>query len=311
MMVETKEPWVEKYRPVTLSDLAMSLEPMVVNKIMSLTNANVPHLMLFGDPGSSKTSAAIAIAKHLDADFVELNASDNRGINMISDLVNNFCRAVGPDDKIKIIILDEADNITKKAQQQLINFMENYPKVRVFFTCNDFDQMIEPLQSRCMLMRFPKPTPERSVDVMKMVLKKEGVKGNIGAIRRVVRESRGDLRVAINNLQAISVTNGSVDDAGVSAYFCQPSMQSVLQVVETAMKKGPNEAMAAYIELNRSGINGVDFMTVLRDLLQEDPTFPRRMAIMGHIHKCYYRMLNTMESMNQMAHFFYLIHSMV
>lgn len=265
--------------------------------------------MLFGAPGSSKTTTAIAIAKKLGAEYVELNASDNRGINMISDLVNTFCRAVSSDPgRIKIIILDEADNITKKAQQQLINFMENYPNIRVFFTCNDFDQMIEPLQSRCMLMKFPRPSSERSVEVLSHILVKEGVPYETEYVRRIVKESGGDLRIAINNTQAVAVTYQRVDDVSVSEYFCQPSWSSVLQVVELALKGDPSAAMDQFLVLNASGINGVDFMTVLRDLLEEETGSPfDKNMVMSNIHQCYYRMLNTMESLNQMARFFHVI----
>lgn len=302
------EPWVEKYRPDTLDRLSMSLESLVVNKIRSFTSQNVPNLMLFGVPGSSKTTAAICIAKHLGAEYVELNASDNRGINMISDLVNTFCRAVSYDpERIKVVILDEADNITKKAQQQLINFMENYPKMRVFFTCNDFDQMIEPLQSRCMLMKFPRPSSERCVEVIRDILSKECIENDIDAVRRIVCESGGDLRVAINHSQAVAVTHSRVEDLGVSAYFCQPNKSVVLDVIQLAVGGHPSLAMDRFLELNESGINGVDFMTMLRDLLHEgDFDFDRNM-VMSHVHHCYYRMLNTMESLNQMARFFYVV----
>lgn len=154
-MNKTK-PWTEKYRPILHKDLIVS--EIQYKKICSFNEDTVPHILINGPPGIGKTTTALLIEKNIVQDedsFIELNASDNRGINMISDLVQNICKKK-TNSKIKIILLDEADNITKKAQQQLINMLENYKNIRVILTCNSYSEIIEPIQSRCEMLEFKK-----------------------------------------------------------------------------------------------------------------------------------------------------------
>ena len=147
-------PWIEKYRPQTIDEI--ELDESIRCQLKQYTLESLPNIIICGLPGTGKTSTALIIAKRLltctDA-CIELNASDNRGITMINDLTNNFVRKQFVDTR-KIIILDEADNITKKAQQQLINLIENYPNIRFIMTCNSINCMIEALQSRCVLLQF-------------------------------------------------------------------------------------------------------------------------------------------------------------
>lgn len=270
----------------------------------------MPNILCSGSPGVGKTSAAIAIARKLcGSNFVELNASDNRGINMISDLVSSFCRATG--SGLRIIILDEADNITKKAQQQLVNFMENYPRVRIIFTCNEFEQIIEPLQSRCMLMQFQKPKIAQATRVLERVFAEEGVEWDAKGIQHVLHYVGGDLRAAINTCQAVYVSNGKVTEEAAVAYLCLPSIPETYRLLTLSKE----QAVDTYLELMRTGLSGLDIMSILIEGLQSETLPPplegltrdRVFFILQKAHVTYYRMLQTVESTNQMVKFLYAI----
>lgn len=304
-------PWVEKYRPSAVEDLV--LDGHVLEKLRSFTSDNLPNLLCVGEPGVGKTSTAIAIAKRLCGDsYLELNASDNRGINMISDMVSSFCRSV--DSENRIIILDEADNITKKAQQQLVNFMENYPKFRIFFTCNDFDQIIEPLQSRCMLMNFPSPTKDQVVMMLSKVFEAEQVTWEVEAVHRIIDNVNWDMRACINACQAISVSyNNTISLDTVRNYFCVPSMADVYKLVTM---ESLSDAVEHYLTLNKSGISSIDVMTAIIHGLQTQPlphpldTLPpdKVYTTLRQAHTAYYRMLQTVDSINQIVCF---LHQMI
>lgn len=299
-------PWVEKYRPSTIDDLI--LDPHVISKLRSFTAETVPNLLCSGSPGVGKTSTALIIAKKLCGDeYIELNASDNRGINMISDMISSFCRS--STTKTKIIILDEADNITKKAQQLLINFMENYPKIRIFFTCNDFDQIIEPLQSRCMLMNFPRATKAQVMTLLSRIFTLEKVRWDEDAITEIIEHVNWDMRACINACQAISVSNeATINKENVVRYFCTPDISDVYKLLTM---KTLDEAVDYYLFLTRSGISNIDVMTTLISGLQME-TVPKLLsdlpkdklyAILRHAHCVYYRMLQTIDSISQMVYF--------
>ena len=196
--------WIEKYRPKTMDEVAM--DPLVRRQVDSFELLTLPHLILSGLPGTGKTSTALLIAKKLltnqDA-YMELNASDNRGISMITSLTTNFIRKQFEDPR-KIIILDEADNITKKAQEQLINVMECYPNVRFILTCNDMGNIIEGVQSRCMLFSFKRlGTEELCLKLRSILLCENATVESDDVLRTIIRMSDHDIRCCLNYLQSL------------------------------------------------------------------------------------------------------------
>jgi replication factor C subunit 2/4 len=203
--------WVEKYRPQTLNDITTQH-----NIIKSLHNGieskNIPHLIFYGGSGCGKTSTIIALAKelfglqHYKERIIELNASDERGINIVREKIKTYAKqSINTYENIppwKIIILDEADTMTPDSQFALRRIIEEYSKITRFcFICNYHNKIIDPIISRCSLFCF-KPIQDNDIyNKLKDISKKENFNCSDNLINKIIKYSRGDLRKAINFLQ--------------------------------------------------------------------------------------------------------------
>ncbi|EGX90624.1 activator 1 41 kDa subunit [Cordyceps militaris CM01] len=213
------QPWVEKYRPKSLDDIAAQEHTVTVLQ-RTLQAANLPHMLFYGPPGTGKTSTILALAKQLygpemmKSRVLELNASDERGISIVRDKVKNFARMqltnppAGYRDKypcppFKIIILDEADSMTQDAQSALRRTMEIYSKITRFcLICNYVTRIIDPLASRCSKFRFKSLDQGSAKKRLEEIATAESVPVDDGAIDALIRCSEGDLRKAVTFLQS-------------------------------------------------------------------------------------------------------------
>ena len=214
--------WVEKYRPNKLDDIA-SQEDVIQSLRKAIKSKNLPHLIFHGPSGSGKTSTILALAKELFTEeyykdrIIELNASDERGINVIREKIKTYAKySINEKEGIppwKIIILDEADSMTSDSQFALRRIMEEYSKITRFcIICNYYNKIIDPLISRCSLFKF-KAIPEKQImKKLKNISKKEELNLDKAVFRHINRISRGDLRKGINTLQRLKYLSGKVID---------------------------------------------------------------------------------------------------
>jgi replication factor C small subunit len=232
--------WSEKYRPATLSEMRNQHD--VVNRLKRFAETKtMPHCLFAGTPGSGKTTAALCLAhdlfgeRFMDA-FMELNASDARGIDVIRTTVKEFARiATISEVPFKILVLDEADNMTADAQHALRRTMERYTDTcRFVLSCNYSGKIIEPIQSRCAIFRFI-PIGEEDVSAyLKTVAEKEHVQLTENGLRALTLASEGDLRKAINTLQGASSMGKPIDEKVVYEVVGKAKPDDVQELLEIA-----------------------------------------------------------------------------
>jgi len=164
----------------------------------------IPHLLLFGPPGTGKTTLARVIVKKLNCDYIILNSSDERGIDTIREKVKTFASTKSKDSNIKICILDECDALTSSAQDSLRNLMEQYSSnCRFVLTCNYVSRVIDPLQSRCIKVDFSNINKEDIIERLKFICSQENIPYEIEALSKIVDRTGSDIRSAINKIEEL------------------------------------------------------------------------------------------------------------
>jgi len=222
-MEESHTIWIEKYRPSRLADIVGQDE--VVERLSSYVKSkNLPHLLFTGSAGVGKTTAAVTLAKEFFKDsfqmnFREMNASDERGIDVVRNQIKQFARTTPLGDAtFKILFLDEADALTTDAQAALRRTMETYAQTcRFILSCNYSSKIIDPIQSRCAIYRFKPLGAEAVKEEVKRIAGKEGLSITPGAMDAIVYIAQGDMRKAINALQGGAIISSTIDEKMIYA----------------------------------------------------------------------------------------------
>lgn len=261
------EMWTEKYRPKSLDEMVNQKD--IVERLKSFVKAmNVPHCIFAGPPGTGKTTAALCLAHDLYGEgyrehLMELNASDERGINVVRETVKTFARvrSIG-DIPFKILILDEADNMTADAQQALRRTMERYTETcRFILIANYSGKIIEPIQSRCAPFRFTYLPREEQDNYLTNIARKENVKILRDGLDAIFEVSGGDLRRAINALQAAASLGKPVTSEIVYSVIGKASPSDVRDMLLTAMKGDFIKAREKLREMIlKYGVAGIDII---------------------------------------------------
>ncbi len=197
--------WVEKYRPRDLSTYVGN-ENLKTKVERFLDDGNVPHLLLYGRAGGGKTTLAKIIVNHVDCDYLYINASDERNIDLVRDKLKTFASSVGF-KPMKVVILDEADYLNvNSAQPALRNLMETFSAhCRFILTCNYVEKIIDPIQSRCQTYKIVPPSKKEVALHSKTILEKEEISFDLDDLALVVTAGYPDLRKVINELQRMSI----------------------------------------------------------------------------------------------------------
>ena len=288
------EIWIEKYRPKRLSEVVG--QNVVVERLKScIQQKNIPHLLFSGPPGTGKTTAAIVLARELYGEswkenFLELNASDDRGIKMVRETVKDYSRIL-PSNPLgfKILFLDEADYMTDEAQAALRRTMENFTRTtRFIISCNYSSKIIEPIQSRTAIFRFKSIPTESVVAALAEILKKEGIDYEKKSLDIIAELSYGDMRKAINTLQVAATYSPKVTVNTIYEAAGLVHKEWAVQVLSLALKGDISKAKSMLEDaVIKQGISGQDvveqFHRVVYDLPVEDALKADILSALGDI----------------------------
>lgn len=261
------EMWAEKYRPTSLSQMANQKD--IVERLESFVKSrNVPHCIFAGPPGTGKTTAALCLARDLYGKVyrehvMELNASDERGINVVRETVKTFARVRTLGEiPFKILILDEADNMTRDAQQALRRTMEKYTGTcRFILIANYSGKIIEPIQSRCAPFRFIYLPRDEQDGYLRQIVENENVVMSNDGLNAIYDVCGGDLRRAINSLQAAASIGKPVDSETVYSVVGRANPADVHSMINIAMNGNFVEARKKLREMiMKYGVAGGDLI---------------------------------------------------
>ena len=310
-------PWVEKYRPQVLSDIVGNKE--TIDRLQQIAkDGNMPHMIISGMPGIGKTTSVHCLAHELlgrsYADGVlELNASDDRGIDVVRNQIKHFAQKKLhlPPGKHKIVILDEADSMTAGAQQALRRTMELYSNsTRFAFACNQSNKIIEPLQSRCAILRYSKLSDEDVLKRLLQIIKLEDVKYTNDGLEAIIFTAEGDMRQAINNLQSTVAGHGLVNADNVFKIVDSPHPLIVKKMLLASNLEDSIQILRT--DLWKKGYSSIDIVTtsfrVTKNLAQVKESV--RLEMMKEIGLTHMRILEGVGTYLQLASMLAKIHKL-
>ena len=291
--------WVEKYRPKNLSQVVGQDD--IVARLKGYVRAeNMPHLLFAGPAGTGKTTCAIALARELYSDgwrqrFLELNASDERGIGIVRTKIKEFARTASMGDRLfKIIFLDEADALTPEAQAALRRTMERYTQTcRFVLSCNYSSRIIEPIQSRCAVFRFRPIKQEDMAKNLRSIAAKERLTVTDDGFDALIYIAEGDMRKGINSLQVASSLGSKIDAETLYKVTSTARPEEVKALIETALGGDFLKARGALDDLLlQYGLSGEDIIRQIHKSMF-DTGIPDRLKVqlVDHIGEVEFRMV--------------------
>lgn len=273
--------WTEKYRPNKFTDIVGQED--IIKRVEALTNSlNIPHLLFAGPAGTGKSTLALVVVKELFKDnwkdnYLELNASDERGINVIREKVKTFARTKSLGEvPFKVIFLDEADALTPEAQQALRRTMENYSNTcRFILSCNYSSKIIDPIQSRCALFRFKLLEKRHIEKIIQKIMENEKLSITQDGIDMIYEGSEGDCRKCINLLQSTSSISPSINSELVSTILANAKPKDIRVVLDYALSGDFQKSREKLLDVMlKESISGQDVIKAIQKEVWNLPVEP-------------------------------------
>ncbi len=273
--------WTEKYRPSTFSEIVG--QDNSVKRVEALTNSmNIPHMLFAGPAGTGKSTLALIVVKELYKDnwkenYLELNASDERGINVVREKVKNFARTKSLGNiPFKIIFLDEADALTPEAQQALRRTMENYSTTcRFILSCNYSSKIIDPIQSRCAIFKFKLLEKKDIEKVIMKIVEKENMTIKPEAVEILYEGCEGDCRRCINILQSTASISPSITPELIATIISNTKPRDIKVVLDYALSGDFQKSKEKLLDIMlRESISGQDVIKAIQKEIWNLPVEP-------------------------------------
>lgn len=264
-------PWVERYRPILLTDVVGNEETVNRLKIFG-EDGNLPNLIISGPPGTGKTTSILCLARQLLGESVykeavlEMNASNERGIDCVRNKIKMFAQKKVTLEKgrHKIIILDEADSMTDGAQQSLRRIMEIYSgTTRFCLACNNSAKIIEPIQSRCAILRYSKLNDKQLLKRLLELCETENLSYTDDGLEAIIFTAQGDMRQAINNLQSTHNGFGHINSENVFKVCDEPHPVLIKTMIQNCCDQKIEESMKILGHLWKLGYSADDIINVI------------------------------------------------
>lgn len=303
--------WTEKYRPREFGDISGQIE--IVSKAQAFVKQkNMPHLLFSGPAGVGKSTLALVIGRQLFGDtfqsnFLELNASDERGIDVVRSKVKDFARtrSIG-EVPFKIIFLDECDALTKEAQQALRRTMENYTQTcRFILSCNYSSKIIDPIQSRCAVFRFKPLVEEEIYGIIDRIAKAEGIKVDKDAKRALYEISGGDCRRVENILQSSAVVADKITAQVIYSMASYAQPEDVSKILSLAYSGKFLDARKLLLDVMlKFGLSGLDMVQqIQKHLATQDMPEKQKMILIDKCGEAEFRMTEGSDEYLQLEAF--------
>lgn len=297
------KPFVEKYRPLVLDDVVGN--EIAVRQLKAISEqGNLPNCIIVGPPGTGKTTSVMCLARSMLGDTaktatLELNASDDRGIDVVREKIKSFAnrKVTVPEGMHKIIILDEADAMTTAAQQALRMIMTEFSSTTRFaLACNDSSKIIEPIQSRCAIIRYTKLSNEQVCHRLKEVMEMEKIEYDQDGLEALIFTAEGDMRYALNNLQATVSGFDRVTKDNVFKVCDQPHPDLMDNIIDACLRGEFEEACEKVDTVLEKGV--MDVLQTLNKVVQvkDFPNEDRRISYLRVLTEFKMKVLEGMDS---------------